>query len=185
MNIVSNRVGTRRLFIVSPHIHGNSAMVDSTLSGAGVRQASARRPAYAKWSGAFLAHLASTSNVSAAARKADVSLSTVYEARRINGEFNRRWQQALLEGYEHLEMELLSRLRTGELKPSAGARRGVRMYDNATAFRLLSAHREAVARQRAIQDHDDAEAVLASIDAKLDRMRQRQLAACKAGDVEG
>jgi hypothetical protein len=128
-----------------------------------------------KWARAFLAELAVTSNVSAAARAAKVAKTTAYDARRNNAEFDRKWQQALCEGYDHLEMELLHRLRTGEVKPAPGAKRGTRTYDNATAFRLLSAHRESAARQRAIRSNEDSEAVLASLDAKLDRMRRHWL----------
>lgn len=89
--------------------------------------------------------------------------------------FYRRWREALCEGYEHLEMTLLYRLRIGELKPPSG-KRG-RTYDNATAFRLLAAHRETAAQERAVRENEDADAILASIDAKLERMRQRALAA--------
>lgn len=129
------------------------------------------------WSELFLSELAATSNVSAAARKAKVSTGTAYDARRGSAEFNRRWQQALCEGYDHLEMELLHRLRTGEVKPAAGAKRGVRSFENATALRLLAAHRESAARQRAVRDNEDTEAIVDSINAKLERMRQRRLAA--------
>lgn len=139
----------------------------------------ARGPSFAQWSKPFLAELAATSNVSAAARKAGVTTSLAYDARRTNPEFNRKWQQALCEGYDHLEMELLHRLRTGEVKPPSGAKRGVRTFDNATAFRQLAVHREAVSRSRAIRDNEDTEEILASIDAKLERMRQRWLAAQK------
>ena len=86
-----------------------------------------------------------------------------------------------------LELELLRRLRIGELKPAAGAKRGVRAFDNGTAFRLLSVHREEAAKQRAVRDGEDEEAILASIDAKLDKMRHRQIdaaAAAKAADAE-
>ena len=141
-------------------------------SGQRERVAKARKPAYPRWSKAFLAHLATTSNVRASAAVAGVSTGKAYETRRGNPDFNRQWQQALFEGYEHLEMELLHRLRSGETKRAASAK-----FDNATAFRLLAAHRESIARQRAIQDDEDEEAVLASIDAKLERMRHRQLAA--------
>jgi hypothetical protein len=135
----------------------------------------APRPAtLPKWSKAFLDELASTSNVSAAARKAKIASATAYDARRTNAEFNRKWQQALCEGYDHLEMELLHRLRTGEVKPASGARRGVRSFDNSTAFRQLAAHRESAARQRAVRDNQDSEAIIASINAKLDRMRERR-----------
>ena len=129
------------------------------------------------WSKPFLAELAASSNVTAAARKAGVSTSSAYDARRHNAEFNRAWQRALCEGYDNLEMELLRRLRDGEVKPASGAKRGVRAFDNATAFRLLGAHREAAGRQRAVRTNEDAEAIVLQINAKLEKMRQRQLAA--------
>lgn len=137
----------------------------------------ARRPSFAVWSRTFLAELSATSNVSAAARAAEVSTTTVYEARRASPTFNRAWQQALCEGYDLLEMALLQRMREGEIKPATGAKRGVRTYDNAVALRLLGAHRELVARQRAIRDHEDGEAILRSLNAKLERIRERALAA--------
>ncbi len=144
----------------------------------------ARRPRFAKWSRTFLAELASTSNVAASARKAGVNSSTAYEARRNDPEFNRAWSQALCEGYDYLELELLGRLRSGEVKPASGTKRGVRSFDNAIAFRLLLAHREAAAQQRAIRDNQDADAILASIDAKLDRMRERSQRARKDADAQ-
>ncbi len=137
------------------------------------------RSSFAKWSKPFLSELAATSNVSAAARKAGVSTGTAYDTRRANPEFNRQWQQALSEGYDHLEMELLHRLRNGEVKPASGAKRGVRAFDNATAFRLLAAHRDSAARFRAIRGNEDAEAIVQSINATLEKMRQRRLAAAQ------
>jgi hypothetical protein len=135
-----------------------------------------RRPPYKTWSAPFLKELAATSNVSASARKAGVTTTTVYDTRRTNAEFNRKWQQALCEGYELLEMDLLLRMRTGEVKPAPGAKRGVRSFDNAVALRLLGAHKELVSRQRAVRDSEDSEAILLSINAKLERMRQRAIA---------
>ncbi|PKB14246.1 hypothetical protein B0I00_2878 [Novosphingobium kunmingense] len=143
--------------------------------------APAKKRTFKQWSPVFLAELAITSNVSAAARKAGVHSAQAYEARRLHPEFNRAWQQALCEGYDYLEMELLSRLRSGEVKPATGAKRGVRAFDNATAFRLLSAHRESAARFRAVRHNQDAEAIVQSINAKLDAMRQRHLAALADG----
>ena len=143
----------------------------------GVAPRRARKPAAPDWSERFLAELANTSNVSAAARKAGVQTSQAYELRRKDGAFNRSWQVALCEGYDNLEMELLHRLRAGEIKPPAAAKKGVRAFDNGTAFRLLSAHRESAARQRAVRDNEDADAVLLRINAKLERMRERTLAA--------
>jgi len=153
--------------------------------------AKARRSSgVARWGRVFLAELAATSNVSAAARKAGVCTSVVYEARRADGEFYRQWQAALCEGYELLEMGLLQRLRDGEVKPAAGAKKGVRTFDNATALRLLAAHKDSTVRARAVRDQADSEAILDGINAKLERMRQRQLAAraedaAKAGSGAG
>lgn len=146
--------------------------------------ARARKAALPDWTPRFLAELANTSNVTAAAKAAKVATSMAYDLRRKNGEFNRRWQVALCEGYDNLEMELLHRLRAGEVRPSAGAKKGVRAFDNGTAFRLLAAHRESAARQRAIRDSEDSEAVLARINAKLERMRERTLAATRT-DADG
>lgn len=125
------------------------------------------------WMADFLAALADTSNVAAAARKAGIDVSTAYHKRRHDHEFNRRWQIALCEGYDNLEMELLFRLRTGELKPTAGTKRASRSFDNATAFRLLAAHRESAARERARRDHVSAEEIRAAIDRKVDELRRR------------
>lgn len=125
------------------------------------------------WTTVFLSALADTSNVAAAARRADIDVSTAYHRRRQDHEFNRRWQVALCEGYDNLEMELLYRLRTGELKPATGTKRASRSFDNATAFRLLAVHRESAARERARRDHTTAEEIRAAIDRKVEELRQR------------
>jgi hypothetical protein len=130
-----------------------------------------------KWAGVFLAALADTSNVAAAARAAAIDVSTAYTRRRHNHEFNREWQVALCEGYDNLEMELLCRLRTGEVKPATGAKKGNRTFDNATAFRLLAAHRESTTRERAQRQHTSAEEIRAAIDRKVDELRRRVMEA--------
>lgn len=140
------------------------------------RRAAARRrrkpPPRSKWMKDFLAALGETSNVTAAAEKARISLAHVYKVRRDEPEFALKWQIALCEGYDNLEMELLHRLRNG----GTGQDRD-RRFDNAVAFRLLAAHRESAARQRALQDNEDTDRIIASINAKLDRMRERAIAA--------
>jgi hypothetical protein len=128
------------------------------------------------WRQTFLANLADTSNVSAAAEAADISLSWVYKTRREDPHFARQWFAALCEGYDNLEMDLLHRLRSGEAKDTEAPK-----YDNATAFRLLSVHRQSVAREKAIQEDEDEQAILASIDAKLDAMRERAQQNAAAG----
>lgn len=137
----------------------------------------ARAAARPKWMKPFLAALADTSNVSAAARKGKVDTSTVYERRRHDAGFAREWQVALCEGYDNLEMDVLYRLRTGELRPVAGAKRAVRQFDNATALRLLAAHRESTTKIRAIRDNVSAAEIRASIDRKVELIRERVLAA--------
>ncbi|MCW1383204.1 hypothetical protein OLX02_10255 [Novosphingobium sp. KCTC 2891] len=122
------------------------------------------------WRGAFLAELAATSNVSAASTTAGVHPSRPYKVRRAEPDFARAWRGALLEGYEHLEMEVLHRLRFGEPKDDE------RKFDNATALRLLGQHRETAARERAMRENEDVALVRASIDAKLARLREKLLA---------
>lgn len=148
-------------------------MADSPRTGP---RAKSGAPAFRTWSKRFLAELAASSNVSASARKAGIATTTAYEARRGNPEFNRAWQRALCEGYEHLEMELLHRLRTGEVKPAGSGKRGTRSFDNGIAFRLLLAHKDSVSRQRAIRDNEDSEAIIQSINAKLEKIRERRAA---------
>lgn len=151
------------------------------------RRTAAARPVrkpFARWSKDFLAELAATSNVSAAARRAGITTTLAYDQRRCDPEFNRAWQSALCEGYDHLEMELLRRLRDGEIKPAAGAKKGTRTFDNATALRLLAAHRESAARQRAIRSNEDSEAIIQSINAKLETMRQRRASATEPASTD-
>jgi hypothetical protein len=139
-----------------------------------------RHGAPKNWRQTFLAALADTSNVTAAAERADISPSWVYKTRREDAEFARLWLRALCEGYDNLEMDLLHRLRCGEGKETDG-----RKFDNATAFRLLVAHKQNVARQHALRDNESEEEILAAINAKLDAMRERerQVAAMLAEDA--
>ena len=127
----------------------------------------------ASWQQAFLAALAETSNVSAAASRAGIQPGKAYALRREDRAFAGRWLAALLEGYEHLEMEVL-----GYLRDPDPARR----MDVANALRLLAAHRDTVARGRATRDEEDEQAVLDSIDALIDEMRQRSLARREEGE---
>ncbi|GGB88653.1 hypothetical protein GCM10011494_03680 [Novosphingobium endophyticum] len=122
------------------------------------------------WRGTFLAGLAETSNVTAASAAAGVHPSRPYKVRRHEPEFARAWRAALLEGYEHLEMELLHRLRFGEPKDAE------MKFDNTAALRLLGLRRDTVARERAIRVNEDLAAVRASIQAKLAQLREQVIA---------
>ena len=136
------------------------------------------------WKRPFLAALAETSNVARAAKLAGISTTTVYETRRKNRMFAKAWQTALAEGYDNLEMELLFRLREGEIKRAAGAKVGVRTFDNATAYRLLMVHREAVAREKAGQANVSAADIRASIEKRMAALRERVLARSEAEQSE-
>lgn len=65
-------------------------------------------PAPNQWKRAFLDALAETSSVTASANCARISTREVYKTRRDHEDFARDWHTALIEGYEHLEMDLLS-----------------------------------------------------------------------------
>ena len=118
------------------------------------------------WRGVFLDFLAETSNVTKAAEKAKVNPSRAYKIRREEPEFARQWRAALLEGYEHLEMETLRRLRVGT--EADGPK-----FDIANALRLLTLHRETVARAQAEKRNVSAAEVRASIDRKVEAIRQQ------------
>ncbi len=113
----------------------------------------------------FLETLAETSNVTASARRANMPLAEVYKLRRADTRFAAAWRTALVEGYDMLEMELLGHLRDPKSQ---------RKLDVAVAMRLLAAHRDTVARQRALSEDDDEEEVLASIDRFIEDMRSRR-----------
>jgi hypothetical protein len=130
------------------------------------------------WRDEFLAALAETSNVSAASAVAGVHPARPCKVRAEDPEFAQLWRAALLEGYEHLEMEVLHRLRFGEPKDADVK------FDNGSALRLLGLHRETVVRERAMRESEDLGPVRAAIDAKLEQLRQQVVARRSAGLVD-
>ena len=120
-----------------------------------------------QWKRAFLEALAESSNVSAAAARVNIPTPTVYRMRREDPEFAAKWLGALREGYDHLEMEVLGYLRN----PNPAHK-----MDVPAALRLLAAHRATVERHRALADEEDEQAVLESLDAFFEGLRQRRLA---------
>ena len=142
--------------------------------------ANGARPVDSDWKRPFLAALAETSNVTRAAKVAGVATSTVYETRRRSREFAAKWRDALCEGYDNLEMDLVCRLREGEIKRAAGAKIGVRTFDNATSFRLLQVHREAVAKEKAQRANVSTADVRASIERKVAAIKAEVLARVEA-----
>ena len=136
-----------------------------------------QQPAPRNWQPKFLAHLGETSNVTAAAEAAGISVGHVYKSRREKPEFARAWFDALAEGYDNLEMELLQHLRAGKEEGAAAARG---KFDAATAFRCLAAHRESVAREKGRRTLAEEVATIESINEKIDRLRLNEKSAARA-----
>lgn len=96
------------------------------------------------WHVAFLATLATTGNVSAAARAAGVSRQAAYHRRSNDRDFRAAWDDALEEGVDALEAEARRRALEGVEEPvfHAGAQCGtVRRFSDALMVVLLRAHR--------------------------------------------
>lgn len=130
------------------------------------------------WRGLFLDCLAETSNVSEAARISGINPSRAYKIRREESDFAKEWLAALWEGYTHLEMEVLRRLREGDLLTEGGEK-----YDFANAIRLLTAHRDNAAKAQAAQRNVSAAEVRASIDRKVEEIRLRVMREKAAKDA--
>lgn len=125
------------------------------------------------WKSIFIRELAESSNVKAACEAAVISQSLAYNARRSDPDFARQWFEALAEGYDKLEMDLLLRLREGRLE-DVDADGNKRKFDIGTAFRCLTAHRETVAREKARKQLADEAVTLRSINAKIDDLRAKE-----------
>lgn len=148
---------------------------DVTLpEGAGAEKGNLRQT----WRRDFLAKLAETSNVTRSAEYAGVNTSTAYDLRRRDPGFAQGWLDALCEGYDNLEMELLHYLRTGEASETGSA-----SFNPAVALRMLVAHRETVGKERARRVDVDVAEIQASIERKVEKMRARVLARI-AGEEE-
>ena len=120
------------------------------------------------WQKHFLDHLAETSNVTRSAKLAGINPSRAYLVRRQDADFARAWLAALREGYMHLEMEVLRRLREGDMTTEGNDK-----YDFANAIRLLAAHRDNAARAEADERNVSAAEVRASIDRKVEAIREK------------
>lgn len=130
------------------------------------------------WRTLFLDRLAETSNVTEASRKAEINPSRAYKVRREEPDFARQWHVALLEGYAHLELETLQRLRMGTEKDDP-------KFDIANALRLLAMHKETVAREKALHGTESEAEVLASINTKIAAMRARESAIKEDLEIAG
>lgn len=129
----------------------------------------------AQWRKLFLEKLASTSSVAAAARAARVSQTRAYRTRRAEADFAQAWRAAIAEGYLNLELEVIRRLRDGDLKTDNGDK-----FDFANAIRLIAARRDTAGRA----DHSEVRNVsIAEVQASIERKieeAERQVARAKS-----
>lgn len=151
-----------------------------------------------RWSKArtdrFLEMLAATTNVSEAARAAEMTASSAYERKRRDKAFAAAWAEALEIGFAELEMLLLRQALTGSERTETVTDsdsgkvkqiRTVHSYPVAVAMRLLIAHREEVERYRSARGVDPAVASEAAerVRAELKRIRERLGLARQAADT--
>lgn len=120
------------------------------------------------WRKHFIDALAVHSDTARAAEAAGVSLTRAFETLRADPDFSRAWQEALSEGYLHLEMEVVRRLREGDFMTADGLK-----YDFASAIRLLAVQRDSNASAAGRERDVTAAEVRASIDRKIEDIRRR------------
>lgn len=141
-------------------------------AGAGCKAPARVHP---RWRDRFIAHLEQCSSVARSAERAGVSKARAYRARRNETAFATAWRLALERGYEDLELELLRRLREGDLLGQEGIK-----YDFAAALRLLALHHDNAVRSHAGPREVTAAEIRASIDRKIADIRQRIAGDCPA-----
>jgi hypothetical protein len=132
--------------------------------------------------GKFLAHLAETSNVTAAARVVGVATATVYKLRRASELFCAQWHKALCEGYARLEAELLAealRITAPNMKDSTLKQKQMKTR---LGTALLAAHRATVrgTEKQAPTRSRDPKEVRARLEKRFADMRKRM-----EGDDDG
>lgn len=137
--------------------------------------------------GKFLSVLTETCNISLAAREARRSARTFYDLKKRNPGFRAEWLGALCESYDHLEIELVRRVRFGTTKDVfyQGKKTGTtRVFNDGMALRLLHHHRKTVESLRAADKHGarDAKALFDTLAARIAEMEAEQEAEAKGGE---
>lgn len=136
----------------------------------------------------FLTRLSETCNVSLSARETGRSARVFYDLRRRDSQFRTEWGEALREGYELLEMEMLHRARFGtprEVFYQGRKTATTRVHNEATALRLLHLHRKSVEQMRAADGggRRDAKVIFDELAARVAEIRA-EAKARDAGDGE-
>lgn len=128
----------------------------------------------------FFEVLAMTCNVAEACRQAGLHDGTVYRMKNRDAAFRERWEGALEQGYDDLEMEMLHRARFGstktvteEVEGKPVRTRTEHSFNDALGMYLLKAHRETVekrrARMAAVAERERNEP---TTEEKIERLRQ-------------
>jgi hypothetical protein len=160
----------------------------SSKAGAGKPKRTRRKPR--KWTGRrvedFVSTLDETGNVSAAIRACGMSRDAVYNRRKADPDFRRRWEQALLGAYDALEARALDEGLNG--KRVKIRYRGEVVdeevhFDTRTALTLLRMHRDTAERVRAQADAgpQDRDALERELIRRLDLMEARLSGAPEPG----
>jgi hypothetical protein len=106
------------------------------------------RPAAAKWTAGqrrtFIEHLGMSSNVTASAKMAGISSTSIYRERARNEKFRKAWHRALCEGYARLEADLLAEALIGVSAKTSDITLKSRAQKYRLGLTLLSAHRASV-----------------------------------------
>ncbi|HEX8063060.1 MAG TPA: hypothetical protein VF535_07565 [Allosphingosinicella sp.] len=136
--------------------------------------------------GLFLSILGETCNVSLAARELKRSTRVFYDLKKRDPDFRAAWMEALREGYDHLEMELVRRARFGTPKDVyyQGKKTGTtRVFNDAAALRLLHFHRKSVGQQRSADSgRRDGAAIFDELAARLAEIRAEKDAKGREAD---
>lgn len=118
----------------------------------------------------FFAVLASSCNVSMAAKVAGIRPQRAYERRQRDAAFREAWEQAIAEGYARLELALLERALVGSEKivvDSSGKKTVTRDYPNNIAMSLLKMHRDTA------KAADEDEAQMVGVEEARERILRR------------
>ncbi len=124
----------------------------------------------------FLETLATTCNVTAAAKAAGKTAKTARDLRRRDSGFAAAWEDAIAMAYDQLELVMLERATHGTEKPIVRGDKEVgtmRHYSDAVGIRLLQAHRETALRAKARQAAGDPDAVFDLLKKRLTEMHRR------------
>lgn len=135
----------------------------------------------------FLRILAETCNVSLSARETKRSARVFYDLRRRDSGFRAAWAEALREGYELLEMEMVERCRFGTPKDVFYQGRKTattRVFNDATALRLLHFHRKTIELMRAADDEraPDAKAIFDELAARVAEIKAEAATKAQGGE---